>query len=122
MESRNPKKALDDLFWREEILQVLFWMEGENLAESVGVAQLQSFLNGDSATIRHQLRRCCRQGLLFEDGTDQYRLTDQGRREGGRLFSDAFSKLQKQGHGECSSDCVCFTEGPANCPLHNHET
>ena len=27
--------AVDILFWREEILQVLYWMEGEGLAEAV---------------------------------------------------------------------------------------
>lgn len=122
MATGSSQNALDELFWREEILQVLFWMEGEHLADAVGVADLQSFLNGDAAIIGHQLRRCCRQGLLVEDGTGRFRLTDEGRQEGGRLFSDAFSELQKQGHGECSSDCVCFTEGPDHCPLHRHET
>jgi hypothetical protein len=32
--------ALDALFWRDEILQVMFWMRGEGLAEVVSAQEL----------------------------------------------------------------------------------
>ncbi len=37
--------AVDALFWREEILQVLYWMEGEGIEVSVPVSRLMVLLN-----------------------------------------------------------------------------
>ena len=42
------KQALDALFWREEILQVLYWMDGEGLADAVPFSRLMVLLNTDS--------------------------------------------------------------------------
>jgi hypothetical protein len=42
---RQPAtSALDALFWRDEILQVLFWMRGEGLGDTPTASQLAAFL------------------------------------------------------------------------------
>ena len=124
--------ALDALFWRDEILQVLFWMQGEGLSDDADVAALGVFLNGDADTIAFHLEKMVGDGLLVRasrgdgaegaaaEGAARYMLTEDGRREAARRFSDAFEGLQKQGHGECSADCMCQWEGPAACTAHHH--
>lgn len=119
MPNDGSPSALDALFWREEILQILFWMEGEGLFDSVSPADILRFLPGDHEAIQHHLERCREQGYVERTASGRYVLTEKGRQEGGRLFAEAFDGMQKQGHGECHSDCVCFTEGPDNCPAHH---
>jgi hypothetical protein len=117
---------LDALFWRDEILQVMYWMRGEGLSESVCAEDLLIFLDGDLPTIQHHLARAAAEGFLgtSPDGASvstatHYTLTDLGRQEGGRRFRDEFAGMQKSGHGECNADCVCHTTGDhANCPSH----
>ena len=38
---------LDDLFWKEEILQIIFWYLGEGLGSSVSAADLRPFLDAE---------------------------------------------------------------------------
>lgn len=119
---RTPE--LDALFWREEILQVLFWMEGEGLADAATCDDLRSFLHGDHETIARHLEKCTLEGYLVrrdDRGEVRYALSEQGKQEGGRLFAQAFAGMQKQGHGECSPDCICYEEGPEACPAHSHD-
>ena len=121
-DQRTP--ALDAIFWRDEILQVLFWMQGEGLAETAGAAELSVFLQADHGTLAFHLEKMTAEGLLARHADaaapPRYTLTDEGRREAGRRFADAFEGMQKQGHGECSADCICQWEGPAACPAHQH--
>ncbi len=124
---RQPS-ALDALFWRDEILQVLFWMQGEGLADAAGMADLRVFLTSDAETIAFYLEKMTAEGLLARhssgDGAPavpRYALTEAGRREAGHRFADAFEGMQMQGHGECSPDCICQWEGPAACPAHQHD-
>ena len=35
------------LFWRDEILQVMYWMLGEGLGQEVGPSSLKTFLGSD---------------------------------------------------------------------------
>lgn len=121
-EKRTPE--LEALFWREEILQVLFWMEGEKLLDAASPADLCSFLHGDLSTIQHHLDKCTGDGYLVRTehgGAARYVLSERGKTEGGRLFAEAFAGMQKQGHGECSPDCICYEVGPDACPVHNHD-
>lgn len=126
--SNKRTPALDAVFWRDEILQVLFWMQGEDLADAAGAADLRVFLQADLGTLAYHLEKLTGEGLLarYADGdgapgTPRYTLTEEGRREAGRRFADAFEGMQNQGHGECSPDCICQWEGPAACPAHQHQ-
>ena len=99
--------ALDDLYWRAEILQSLYWMEGEGLASSVTPARLAEFLVAEQFLIASQLAQLSAAGYLERLGDAQYRLTAVGRAEGGRSFHDEFADLIKPAHAECGPGCWC---------------
>ena len=127
--SETANQALDALFWRDEILQVLYWLQGEGLGEVVTAEDLQIFLDGDLNTIQFYLEQFVGEGYLIchPDAAGmlndtRYSLSEVGRKEGGRRFADEFSGMQKSGHGECSADCSCHQTGNRdNCPSHQHQ-
>lgn len=122
------EEALDQLFWRDEILQVMYWLQGEGLSKSVCAQDLVVFLNSDLKTILSHLELAAADGYLSRTShtprmseETEYSLSDAGRKEGGRRFRDEFAGMQKSGHGECSADCSCHTTGDhASCPTHGH--
>lgn len=131
MDSKQTNKAnqpLDALYWRDEILQVMFWLQGEGLGEVVSAQDLQVFLDGDPDTIQFYLEQAVGEGYLLRHpdaagmlNETRYSLSEVGRKEGGRRFADEFAGMQKSGHGECSADCACHQTGDrANCPSHQH--
>lgn len=102
-----PKSsALQALFWRSEILQVMYWLQGEGLGDVVDAALLERFLGVDAAVGVTYLDRLTEEGLLDKD-PDGYRLSQRGRDEGAAEFVAAFAELTKPTHGECSADCWC---------------
>jgi hypothetical protein len=120
----SGQSALDDLYWRDEILTAMFWLHGEGLAEVVDTAQLAQFLVADPEKVTHHLCRLADEGYLetTDDNPPHYQLGQMGRKEGGRRFHDEFAELQHQGHGECSADCICHDPAHAGepCPSHSH--
>ena len=121
--------ALDALFWRDEILQVMYWLQGEGLGDVVRAQELQVFLDSDLKPLQFYMEQAAADGYLVRypdpagmlDATG-YGLSELGRREGGRRFRDEFEGMQKSGHGECSADCSCHTTGDhADCPSHQHD-
>lgn len=103
----EPKSdALRALYWREEILQVLFWLRGEGLGDNAEPMTLERFLGVEARILRPYLDRLVSEGLLRADG-ERYVLTEQGIAEGGRVFAEEFAELTRPGHGECGSDCWC---------------
>lgn len=115
--NNTNKNAVDALFWREEILQVLYWMEGEGLAEAVPFSRLLSLLNTTSENLLLHIRKNIASGYLQSnnDITDEniaVKLTPAGKKEAGSIFRNAFEGMQKGGHGECGPDCeFCYLEG-----------
>jgi hypothetical protein len=113
---------LDDLYWRDEILQILYWFRGEGLGEAVTPQELQVFLDVDETDIQTHLDRLVGEGyvLRLETLPPHYQLTELGVKEGGRRFADEFSGLTGQAHGECNNpNCACKTLGPAACESHH---
>ncbi len=103
-------EALDELYWRAEILQALYWMHGERLATEATAANLASFLGVDPVVVGEYMKRLAGEGYLDPAGSDggvRYRLTALGLTEGGRSFSDEFAELTKPAHGECGPGCWC---------------
>ena len=113
----DGREALDDLYWRDEILQALYWMQGEGLAEAASVADLARFLVADEATISEVLMRLAEEGYVERAGDSalshsrslplSYRLTPLGVWEGGRSFRDEFADYTRPAHGECGPGCWC---------------
>lgn len=119
--SKHKDSSLDDLFWRDEILQVLFWLKNERLSEAATVRELCALLNSDEWTIARHLGKLVDAGfLLNETETGTFTLTAAGKEDGSRLFASAFEGMQTQGHGECNLDCSCLLHGPETCPAHPH--
>lgn len=116
--------ALEALYWRDEILQALFWMQGEGLADAVTPADLARFLAADVAIIRTEFQRLAAGGYLELVGSrdeESYRLTAIGRLEGGRGFQDEFDGLTRQAHGECAPGCTCQDPRHAGEPCPSRE-
>lgn len=111
--------AVEALRQRDEILQVLFWLEGEGLAQEVRPADLLPFVDGGEVVIAGHLETLRRLGYLEQTGNEpgRYRLSVVGRSEGGRRFTEEFAPLLRQGHGECNDPaCECHVTGdPADC-------
>lgn len=99
--------ALDRLVNREEILQICYWYQGEGLGEIYNAKLLQPFLNFTEDQIELVLQELLRDGYLELGAAPAqgYRLTDNGKKQGGKLFADSFADFQKPGHGECVDGC-----------------
>lgn len=103
----EPKsEALRQLFWRSEILQVMYWLRGEELGEVVSPELLERFLGVQASIAVGYLDRLVTDGYLTREA-DGYRLSDRGISEGGAEFEAAFADLTRPAHGECSADCWC---------------
>jgi len=101
--------ALDALYWRDEILQALYWLQGERLDDAMNAERVAQLLVADRAVITTELGRLAEGGYLDAlPGTPTtYRLTERGRVEGARSFGDEFDGLTRQAHGECAPGCWC---------------
>ena len=99
--------ALAGVRWRDEILQLMYWMTGEGFGREFAVADLQKFLPADAEVLAENLGLLADGGLIERAG-ERYALTDAGRREGGRRFADEFEEMLRPGHFECDEpDCDC---------------
>jgi DNA-binding MarR family transcriptional regulator len=97
---------LEALRVREEVLQAMFWMRSEGLAETPSAAELARFLAVPAGTLSPYLERFTDEGYL-ERVADGYRLTPAGAEAGKRTFAEEFAGLTGQAHGECDEDCWC---------------
>lgn len=114
----NGQSALSALYWRDEILQVMYWLRGEGISDSVSAEELAPFITGEAARLRVHLARMADEGFVTRSKTDamRYTLTDRGRKDGGKLFQEEFTGLTNQAHGECNNpNCSCHTLGPEAC-------
>ncbi len=115
--NHTNKNAVDALFWREEILQVLYWMEGEGLETSVPFNRLMVLLNTTSENLLFHLKKNTEAGYLQTEQDEltencSVKMTTFGKKEAGGIFRNAFEGMQKGGHGECGPDCeFCYSEG-----------
>ena len=113
MDSNNLDKndaELNYLFWKDEILQVMYWLYGEELDKKVSGKQLEGLLNCPFDVLNSHFVKLVQEGLIQHTGeADHYELTHKGRKAAGQHFSTAFDGLQKAGHGECGPDCpFCY--------------
>ncbi|HWH29445.1 MAG TPA: hypothetical protein VNU26_10860 [Mycobacteriales bacterium] len=108
MDELHPPKsaALRALYWRSEILQVMFWLRGEGLGDVVDAPLLERFLGVEAAVGVGYLDRLVDDGYL-ERVPSGYVLSDSGLAEGRTEFALSFADLTRPTHGECSADCWC---------------
>lgn len=99
---------LEALKVRDEVLQAMYWMRSEGLAEHSTPAALARFLAVSATTLLPYLERFAREDYL-ELSDRGYRLTERGEEAGKRSFADEFADLTKPTHGECDADCWCHS-------------
>lgn len=103
------------IFWRDEILQLLFWMRGEGMGEAQAPGAMARFLNIEEALLMPHLAQMADDGFLEMKGNG-VALTELGQKEGARRFHEEFEPLLSQGHGECNDpNCDCHQFGPEHC-------
>lgn len=113
-ETNNP------LYWRDEILQVMYWMQGEGFGTEVSVEDLKKFLSAGDEILEENLGHLKSAGFVESAGGGRFRLTAAGRNEGGRRFADEFEEMMKPGHYECSDpDCDCHDPETAGEPCRH---
>lgn len=117
------KSPLRTLFWRDEILQVLYWMDGEGFGSWISAQQMLAFLQTNPENLLYHLKKLTSEGYLEIQGKSlkentPVSLSAMGKEEAGRHFAEAFQGLQKAGHGECGPDCT-FCYGPDGVKLEN---
>lgn len=94
---------------REELLQAMYWMRSEGLADSPSAIELARFLAVPRDALAAYLERFVADGYLDVLGGG-YRLTASGEELGKRTFAEEFADLTRPTHGECSEDCWCHED------------
>lgn len=89
---------------RDDILQSMYWLRGEDPSGDPDAAKLHRLLATEMDLLDAQLSILVADGLLGQHGTS-YHLTEAGIREGGRRFADEFGDLTRSAHGDCPPNC-----------------
>jgi hypothetical protein len=107
---------LEALRIRDEVLQAMYWMRSEGLAERPAASELAGFLSVPAQTLGPFLVRFAEDGFLERKG-ERFSLTEKGVEMGKRSFADEFADLTRPTHGECDEDCWCHSspEEAARC-------
>lgn len=105
---------MSDIGHQDEILQMLYWMRGEQIGDSVSIEQLDRFLQIGTVAIESALGSLRDRSLIrvLSGGTPRFSLTPEGVEEGRRRFLDEFSGvLGQDSHMECGDpSCDCHSE------------
>ena len=124
-DSGTGDDEIDELFWRDEVLEAMYWMIGEGIEDAVAPPDLRGFLDApadvlertfDDLEAREHVRETSR-GYVF---------TERGEREAKRRFTDEFADVQgfTASHTDCGPDCWCHDPDRAEdeCPSeHDHQ-
>jgi hypothetical protein len=106
----DPRKGTAPLasYWESEILQVMFWLQAEGIADEADAPLLERFLGIDARVDVRHLDRLLDEGYVERAG-DRYRLSEAGAREGGLQFAASFDELVVPVRRECRWDAWCQT-------------
>src|SRR5262249_33295488 len=100
----------DDIARRDELLEFLYWIEGEGFRGAATFESIARFLASSPERIRETLDDLVRRGDVRETA-GEFRLSDTGGREAARRFAEEFAPLIAQGHGECNDpNCDCHAD------------
>ncbi len=100
---------LEVLRVRDEVLQAMYWMRSEGLADAPSASVLARFLAVPAETLGAYLERFVADGYLAPTAGG-YQLTSAGEETGKRTFAEEFADLTRPTHGECDEDCWCHED------------
>lgn len=111
----DQEDPLQALHWRDEILEVMYWLRAQGSKMEITTSDLLNFLDSDELKMRRHLDRLVKEGYIESLGVDveqpsqvPYRLTDMGHREAKRRFVDDFNPLgAHHNHDDCPSESPC---------------
>lgn len=108
-----------DIARRDEVLEMLYWTEGEGFSGAATLAAIARFLTHAPDDVQRTLTELVERGDATHDAASgEYRLTEIGRKEAARRFAEEFAPMLSQGHGECNDpNCDCHSNplGAAEC-------
>ncbi len=128
----NESEGGDAIKREDELLELLYWFEGEGFGGVATIDNITRFTALERTVVQATLDRLMRRGdITLEPRSGaaladaEYHLTITGRREAARRFAAEFAPMLNQGHGECSDpECDCHSSegGAAECHArtHNH--
>ncbi len=104
----------DPIARRDEVLELLYWLEGEGIPGTATVTVMARFLARPAEDVQEIVGHLLARGDIEPSGDSEYRLTPMGRREAGRRFAEQFAGMTAQGHGECNDPTCDCHDDPAN--------
>jgi hypothetical protein len=110
MTSSAPKsESLRALYWRSEILAVVYWLHGEGLGDLVDVDLVREYLDVDAPeNLSAYMDLLVSEGSLVRDGA-WYALSARGAAEGEAQLATAFTDLVHPVVNDCDDECWCQT-------------
>jgi hypothetical protein len=110
MTSSAPKShSLRILYWRSEILGVVYWLYGEGLGDVVDMDLIRQYLDVDvHENLSEYLDLLVADGSLVPDG-EWYALSERGLADGEAQLATAFTDLVHPVVDECEGECWCHT-------------
>ena len=110
MTSSAPKsEALRVLYWRSEILGVVYWLYGEGLGDIVDLELIRQYLGVDAReNLAEYLDQLVTDGSLVLDG-EWYALSARAMAEGEAQLATAFTDFIHPVLDECDGECWCQT-------------
>ena len=107
--SAPKSEYLRVLYWRSEILQVVYWLHGEGLGDVVDIDLIRQYLGVDAhENLSTYLDMLVADGSLVRDG-DWYALSDRAMADGEAELATAFTDQVHPVASECADDCWCQT-------------
>jgi hypothetical protein len=103
--SESPSEPGTDLAVLDEILEVMYWLRGEGLAENVAASDLTRWLGRPEREVEPLLERLAGIGLVQRVApapgeAPHYSLTAAGATEGGRLWWAVGSRMPRRRPGK----------------------
>jgi len=113
----------DPMARRDELLELLYWLEGEGIPGAATLGGMARFLARPESEVAEVLAQLVTRQDVETAGDAEFRLTATGRREAARRFAEEFAGMTGQGHGECTDPtCDCHTNPAGAAECHAHKT
>ncbi len=110
MTASAPKsEALRVLYWRSEIMGVVYWLYGEGLGDLVDLELIRQYLEADPReNLAYYVDLLVQDGSLVRDG-EWYALSARSLAEGEAQLATAFTDLIHPVSNDCDDECWCHT-------------